>query len=228
MGYASRRETAAACRAGIITLGGEVVTKAAQAISLDRVRAGALCFDGEVVGPLAPLTLMLHKPEGYSCSHKGAGALVYDLLPYRFRARKPALSSVGRLDKESTGLLLITDDGEFLHRVIHRKTHSPKHYRVSVRDRLRGNESELFSTGEFMLMGDHKPLKPAIWSAESLVSGVMILTEGRYHQIRRMFEVLGNHVTALHRFQTGNLALGDLPTGEYKILSPADLLCIFS
>jgi 16S rRNA pseudouridine516 synthase len=228
LGYASRKEIAAACRAGRVTLSGEALTNAAQAVALDNVRTGALHFDGAAVDPITPLTLMLHKPAGYTCSHKGPGPLVYELLPARFRVRKPALSTVGRLDRESTGQLLFTDDGDLLHRIIHPKTHSPKHYRVSVQSPLRGDESALFSTGEFRLDDDDKPLKPADWQAQDASGGVMILSEGRYHQIRRMFAAIGNHVTAIHRFQTGGLALSDLAEGAYKILVPDELQRIFT
>ncbi|MGK2915035.1 MAG: pseudouridine synthase [Porticoccaceae bacterium] len=226
LGYASRKEVAAACRSGAITLNGAAIARADQAISLDLVRAGALALNGEAVDPPAPLTIMLNKPAGFTCSHKEAGRLVYDLLPLRWRSRKPTFSTVGRLDKDSTGQLLLTDDGDLLHRIIHPRTHSPKHYRVSTRDPLRGDETALFATGEFLLDGDEKPLRSASWRVESDHSGVMILTEGRYHQIRRMFEALGNRVTALHRFQTGGLALGDLDEGQYRILDPEELASI--
>lgn len=228
MGYARRREITAACRAGRVTLNGEAINDAEQAVALDLVRAGALHFDGAAVDPPSPLTLMLHKPLDYTCSHNASGAMVYDLLPVRFRARKPALSSVGRLDKDSTGQLFLTDDGVLLHRIIHPKAHAEKHYRVTLRDALSGDESALFATGTFMLKGEDKPLKPAIWRTESPHSGVMILTEGRYHQLRRMFGAVGNHVVALHRFQTGGLALGDLGQGDYKILSAEELARIFT
>ena len=191
-------------------------------------RPRELRFDGEAVDPPSPLTLMLHKPLGYTCSHKEAGALVYDLLPERFRHRKPALSSVGRLDKDSTGQLLFTDDGELLHRIIHPKTHAPKHYRVTVQKTLRGDEAALFSTGAFKIEGEEKPLLPALWRADRSNGGVMILTEGRYHQIRRMFSALGNRVTALHRFQTGGLPMGELKEGAYRFLSPAEVQSIFA
>ncbi|MGB5146781.1 MAG: pseudouridine synthase [Porticoccaceae bacterium] len=227
LGYGTRKEIATACRAGRVTLNGEVVVGADQAIPLDLVRAGALALNGETVDPPAPLTIMLNKPAGHTCSHREAGSLVYDLLPRRWRGRKPVLSTVGRLDKDSTGQLLLTDDGDLLHRIIHPRTHAPKHYRVELSDPLRGDEEARFATGTFMLDGDDKPLRPAIWSAESARSGVMILTEGRYHQIRRMFAALGNRVTALHRFQTGDLPLGDLEAGQYKILGPEELASIF-
>lgn len=228
LGYGSRKEIAAACRAGAIALGDTVVARADQAIPLDRVRAGELTLNGEAIDPPAPLTIMLNKPAGYTCSRKEAGSLMYDLLPYRWRGRKPILSTVGRLDKDSTGQLLLTDDGDLLHRIIHPRTHAPKHYRVELSDPLRGDEAARFATGTFQLEGDDKPLRPAIWNADHDRSGVMILTEGRYHQIRRMFAALGNHVTALHRFQTGALALGDLVEGDYRILGADELRAIFS
>lgn len=228
LGYASRREVALACRAGSVTLNGEVITKADYAVPMALARAGALQFDGEVVDAISPLTLMLNKPLNYTCSNKGPGALVYDLLPARFRLRKPALSTVGRLDKDSSGQLLFTDDGDLLHRIIHPKTHAPKHYRVHLQNPLRGDEAARFASGALILQDDDKPLKPAIWQAESASSGVLILTEGRYHQVRRMFAALGNHVTALHRFQTGGLALGELAEGAYQILSVSELQGIFA
>jgi len=227
LGYCSRSEAAAACRAGRVTLHGAAVRDAAQRVALAAVRAGALCLDGAAVDPPA-LTLMLHKPVGYTCSHDEAGPLIYDLLPERWRRRKPALSSVGRLDKASSGQLLLTDDGALLHRIIHPRAHAPKHYRVTTRAPLRGDESEHFGSGNFRLDGDPKPLRPARWRAETATRGVMVLGEGRYHQIRRMFAALGNEVVALHRFQTGGLALGDLAAGHYRILTSADIDAIFA
>lgn len=227
LGYGSRKEIAAACRAGAITLNDDPIRNADQTIPLDLVREGALALNGEAVDPPAPLTIMLNKPAGHTCSRREAGSLVYDLLPYRWRGRKPILSTIGRLDKDSTGQLLLTDDGDLLHRIIHPRTHAAKHYRVELSDPVRGDEAARFATGAFLLEGDDKPLRPAIWSADSDRSGVMILTEGRYHQIRRMFAALGNRVTALHRFQTGGLALGDLDAGQYKILGPEELESIF-
>lgn len=184
-------------------------------------------LDGENIDPISPMTIMLNKPEGYTCSHKDTGDLVYDLMPERFKSRKPAFSSIGRLDKYSTGQLLLTDDGDLLHRVISPKSNAKKHYHVTLRDDLNGNEAELFNTGEFYMDKDDKPLKPAIWIAENKCSGIMILSEGRFHQIRRMFETIGNEVITLHRFQTGGLSLNDLPKGEWRILNDDDLKQVF-
>lgn len=228
LGYGSRREINLACRAGAVTLNGQKLLKADQTVTFDQARAGALLVNGEIVDPPAPLTIMLNKPVGYVCSHRDAGALVYDLLPDRWRHRKPILSSVGRLDKDSTGQLLLTDDGNLLHRIIQPRTHSPKHYQVTVHAALRGDENDLFSSGEFFIHGDGKPLRPALWKPVNARSGVMILNEGRYHQIRRMFAAVGNHVVTLHRFQTGNLKLGTVEEGCYRILTTEDIQDIFS
>lgn len=228
LGYGSRREINLACRAGAVTLNGQELIKADQTVTLDQVRAGVLLLNGEIVDSPAPLTIMLNKPVGYVCSHRDAGALVYDLLPDRWRHRKPVLSSAGRLDKDSSGQLLLTDDGNLLHRIIQPRTRSPKHYQVTVHAALRGDENDLFSSGEFFIHGDDKPLRPALWKPVNARSGVMILNEGRYHQIRRMFAAVGNHVITLHRFQTGALALGDLEEGAYKILSAAEIQNVFA
>ncbi|MGE0668767.1 MAG: pseudouridine synthase [Sphingomonadales bacterium] len=226
LGYGSRKEMTAAIRNGWVTVAGAEVTDPSHPVAIEN--AGEVRLDGETVDPAPPMTIMLHKPAGYTCSHKDTGPLVYDLLPDRWRIRKPPLSTVGRLDKESSGQLLLTDDGDLLHRITHPRSHAAKHYRVTLRDPLRGDEAALFGAGGFALPGDPKPLKPASWTADGPTSGVMVLDEGRYHQIRRMFEALGNMVVSLHRFRTGGLSLGNLPEGSWRFLSPADLDGLFT
>jgi 16S rRNA pseudouridine516 synthase len=226
LGYGSRKEMTAAIRNGWVTVAGAEITDPGHALPLDRAREVRL--DGEAIDPPPPMAVMLHKPAGYTCSHNDVGALVYDLLPERWRIRKPPLSTVGRLDKESTGQLLLTDDGDLLHRITHPRSHAQKHYRVTLRDPLRGNEAALFGAGGFELPGDPKPLKPAFWTPDGPTGGVMVLDEGRYHQIRRMFEALGNLVVALHRFRTGGLDLGELPQGTWRFLGPGDIEALFA
>ncbi len=155
-------------------------------VSLEDARSGALTFDGEKLDPPSPLVLMLNKPAGYTCSHEDKGPLVYDLLPVRWQARKPALSCAGRLDKESTGQVILTDDGDLLHRVTHPKSHATKDYTLTLEHDLRGDEAALFATGTFLITGDAKPLKPATWTPRGPRTGRMLLQEGRFHQIRRM------------------------------------------
>ena len=103
---------------------------------------------------------MLHKPVGYTCSTKDPGRVVYDLLPPRFRERNPVLSTVGRLDRDTSGLLLFTDDGELLHRIIAPKSNLPKVYVATLAEPLRGDEAALFASGTLMLESEKTPLLP--------------------------------------------------------------------
>lgn len=178
-----------------------------------------LSFDGEPLDPPPRMILMLHKPTGYICSRDDQGKLVYDLLPPRFLARSPAVSSIGRLDADTSGLLLLTDDGQLLHKLISPKSALPKVYEVTLARPLEGHEAELFASGELMLRSETKPLLPATLEVTGERSARLTLTEGRYHQVRRMFAAAGNHVETLHRSQFGTLTLGDLPEGQWRLLT---------
>jgi len=226
LGYGSRKSVAQAMKDGALILNGEVLSDPSMQVDPDVMTAAM--FDGEPLDPASPLTILLHKPRGYTCSTDEQGLLVYDLLPPRWKKRDPILSTAGRLDKDSTGLVLMTDDGQLLHRIISPKIHVEKHYRVTLRDNLGGGEAAQFASGEFLLKNDNKPLKPAIWQPESDKSGVMILQEGRYHQIRRMFASLGNHVEKLHRFKLGGLELDGLEEKLYRVLIKGEIDSIFS
>jgi 16S rRNA pseudouridine516 synthase len=177
--------------------------------------------------PPAPLVLMMHKPAGVVCSHREPGRSVYELLPPRWRSRTPALSSVGRLDLDTTGLLLITDDGEFLHRVISPRSHAPKRYVARLGKSLAGTESEIFARGDLLLEGEDRPLAPAGLEVLDPFTARLTLTEGRYHQVKRMFAAVGNHVTALHRDRIGALALPpDLMPGAWRRLTPVECAAV--
>ncbi len=228
MGYGSRKEMQALARHGHVLLDGEHVRDAEQRIALTSDLQQRLQIDRKPIDPLPGFCLMLHKPLGVTCSHKESGPLVYDLLPTRWRARDPAISTIGRLDKETSGLLLMTDDGALLHKVISPKHHVAKRYRVTLDRPLRGDEAATFEAGGLMLEGEIKPLLPATMETLSPTEAFLTLTEGRYHQVRRMFAAMGNHVVALHRDRMGGLALpDDLPAGELRILGDADLKAIF-
>jgi 16S rRNA pseudouridine516 synthase len=181
-------------------------------------------FKGEPLDPPAPLTLMFHKPDGYTCSTDDPGDTIYDLLPNRFALRNPVISPVGRLDKDTTGLLLMTDDGQLLHRLISPKHHVPKTYRVTLDRPLEGHEGELFAGGELVLRGEDKPLLPAKMEVLGEKEAAITLEEGRYHQVRRMFAAAGNHVVALKRVSVGKLELPeDLAEGEWRILTEEEI-----
>jgi len=183
--------------------------------------------DDEPLDPASGMILMLHKPAGYTCSTKDKGRLVYDLLPDRFRIRKPVLAPIGRLDKETTGLLLMTDDGDLLHRIISPKNKLPKVYEAELEKPLRGDEIELFASGEMMLESENSPLAPAVLQSVSEQRVRLTIIEGRYHQIRRMFAAVGNHVVQLHRSRIGGLELGALPSGQYRLLDEQEQSRLF-
>ena len=228
LGYGSRREMQQLARNGRIRLDGTPVRDAEERVKLTPGLQASLVVDGEPLDPLPGVCLLLHKPLGVTCSHKEAGPLVYGLLPPRWRQRDPALSTVGRLDKETSGLLLLTDDGALLHRIISPKHHVPKRYVVTLERALKGDEAERFAAGTLLLDGDDKPLLPAELEVLSPTTARIILHEGRYHQVRRMFAAVGNHVAALHRDRIGRLALpDDLAPGEYRVMAAADIALVF-
>ena len=222
LGYGSRKEVAWMFREGRITHANGEVLYADDQVAHDDVR-----IDGEPLDPPPGLLLMLHKPVGYTCSTKDAGRIVYDLLPPRFRARSPMLSTVGRLDRDTSGLLLLTDDGALLHRIVSPKTHLPKAYEATLGQDLRGDEGDAFASGTLLLESETTPLAPARLLVHDRRHATLVLTEGRYHQVRRMFAAVGNHVEALHRSRIGGLALDGLGPDAWRILDDAERAQLF-
>lgn len=223
LGYGSRREVAWLFREGRVTdVDGEVL------YADDRVPHERVLLDGEPLDPAPGMALVLHKPVGYTCSTKDPGRVIYDLLPPRFRLRNPVLSSVGRLDRETSGLLLMTDDGQLLHRIISPKAAVAKTYDATLAEDLRGDEAAVFASGELMLEGEKTPLAPATLEVLAPRRARLVLTEGRYHQVRRMFAAVGNHVEALHRSRVGELGLDGLPEGQWRLLGEDDLARVFA
>jgi 16S rRNA pseudouridine516 synthase len=229
LGYGSRKEIQQMAEAGWIVLDGAKLKDASQRIALGADLPQRLTVRGKPMDPPPGLALMMHKPLGVTCSRKENGDLVYDLLPNRWRQRDPAISTVGRLDKETSGLLLLTDDGALLHRIISPKAHVAKRYRAILARPLGGDEGKTFAEGGLLLDGDDKPLLPAEMEVVSSTEAILTLHEGRYHQVRRMFAAVGNHVEALHRDRIGGLDLpDDLAPGDYRIMGEADLAAIFA
>ncbi len=219
LGYGSRREVEWIIRDKRVTdLAGNVLTTKSD-IAHDQV-----LVDKEPLDPIAPLVILLNKPVGFTCSTDDQGELVYDLLPDRFAARNPVLSTVGRLDKDTSGLLLLTDDGQLLHRMIHPKHRVGKRYRATLDRDLKGNEAAIFASGELTLNNDNKPLLPAELKVISPREVELTIFEGRYHQVRRMFAAVGNHVLELQRVGFGSLEINDdLPEGEWRILTAEEI-----
>ena len=229
LGYGSRREVTDLVARKQVVLDGAVAKDAGARIAVSADLPERMTVSGQPLDPPAPLTLLMHKPLDVVCSHREPGRSVYELLPRRWQGRMPALSTVGRLDKDTSGLLLITDDGPFLHRVISPKAQVAKRYLADLDRPLRGDEAELFAAGTLMLEGEADPLAPAALEALAPKQALLTITEGRYHQVRRMFAAVGNHVTALHRDRIGGLNLPeDLPAGGWRILTPAEQASIFA
>ena len=223
LGYGSRKQVTAMFREGLITdVDGEVL------YADDVIEASKVLVEGEPLDPPSGILLMLHKPVGHTCSHKDQGRLIYDLLPPRFHIRKPALSSVGRLDRDTSGLLLMTDDGALLHRIVSPKSKLPKVYRATLAEDLRGDEAATFASGTLMLESETTPLLPAELEVITPREARLTLHEGRYHQVRRMFAAVGNHVETLHRERIGGLSLDGLESGQWRPLDASDIAHLFA
>jgi 16S rRNA pseudouridine516 synthase len=214
LGYCSRREARAWIQAGRVTVRGGVQDDFGAKADPADVRV-----DGEPLDHPDGLLLLLHKPAGLVCSHdEREGPSVYGLLPARWRQRNPPVTSIGRLDKETTGLLLLTDRSELVHRLTSPKHKVPKVYRATVSTDLPPALIALFASGTLRLKDETEPCAPAELKIISPREAGLTLTEGRYHQVRRMLGSQGCEVLTLHRARFGPLELGDLPAGQWREL----------
>ncbi len=221
LGYGSRREVT-----GLVNR--QAVTRRDGSI----VRDGDTFDDADLLVDAQPLdvppgaVIMLHKPTGLVCSARDAAPLIYEVLPRRFILRSPIMAPVGRLDRDTSGLLLITDDGKLNHRLASPRSHLPKVYDAQLATDLRGDEAAVFASGTLMLDNETTPLLPAGLDVIGPRTARVTLTEGRYHQVRRMFAASGNHVVALHRQSVGGLELGNLEAGQWRELSAAEVAAL--
>lgn len=220
-GYGSRKICRQLIEAGCVTLNG--IPQQDYRNQIDPQAVLTIGIDGESwpVWPL-PLYLMLHKPSGYETSHQPLHhPSVFSLLPPQFLALK--IQAVGRLDVDTSGLLLMTTDGQFTHQLTSPKKHIGKCYQVTLKhpasDRLnehllRGvflkDEQQRIAADQAVLVNEH--------------SLQMTITQGKYHQVKRMIAAAGNRVEALHRVSIGTLTLDNLPQGKWRLLSKAELL----
>jgi len=173
--------------------------------------------------------LMLHKPAGTECSQKpSAWPSIYTLLPAPLRQRPQkgavqGVQAVGRLDQDTTGLLLLSDDGIFIHRMSSPKKHVPKVYEVRTKHLVTQAMVSQLLAG-VVLDDDPKPVRAAACSLSGPQDLRLTLTEGKYHQVKRMVAAVGNRVEALHRSQIGALVLPpDLAPGQWRFLTAQDL-----
>lgn len=214
LGYGSRKDVTRLIKNGWLT------RRDGSAVGIDDdVDPADLLVDDEPLDPAQGVLILLNKPVGYTCSTKDPGRVVYDLLPERFRYRNPVLSTVGRLDRDTSGLLMLTDDGQLLHRIISPRAALPKVYEVELAGDLNGSEAALFASGTLLLESETTPLAPAQMEVIDARHARLTLIEGRYHQVRRMFAATGNRVQSLHRSKTGNLDLAGLEPGQWRVVA---------
>jgi 16S rRNA pseudouridine516 synthase len=218
----TRREARLLIRAGRVSVGALVVTNAAEQV----FEGEPVSLDGVEQRLPGPLYVMLHKPAGVvTATRDSHQSTVIDLLPQGLARR---LHPVGRLDKDTTGLLLLTDDGDWSHRVSSPRQGCEKRYRAELADPADPSVAQELLAG-VMLRGDVKPARAV--SVERLGERTLRIgvTEGRYHMVRRMFGALGHRVTALHREQIGGLALDPaLAPGEWRALSENECIAVLS
>ncbi len=213
----SRREVGYALREKRISVNGDIARSASMKIGDD----DRVSLDGQALAPAGPRYWMLHKPAEYVCARTDASQpCVTDLLPPEAVAD---LQLVGRLDKDTTGLLLITDDGQWNHRITSPKRQCPKVYRVTTADPIAAETAARFAEG-VVLRDDPAPTLPATLEVIDSHSARLTLREGRYHQVKRMFAAQGNRVVALHRESVGGIELDpDLAPGDYRALTPEEI-----
>ncbi len=217
LGYCSRKEAQQWCNQGKVHLAsGDLLDDAAARVDPHQVRVlgSPLEFPGG-------LLVMFHKPVGLVCSHDSAkGPRVYDALPPQWLQRSPKITTVGRLDKETSGLLLLTDQGQLVQQLTSPKHHVDKVY-LALLDREPSPETELrFAQGiELKEQGEQFKTLPARFRALGARRVEVTVQEGKYHQVRRMFAAVGIQVLALERTRFGQWSLGNLASGEWRSLA---------
>ncbi len=194
-----------------------------QAKGVDKLRSDMrldpklLSFDGEPLDHPEGLLVVMNKPLGRVCSHDPReGPSVYELLEPRWNLRSPTVESIGRLDKDTSGLLLLTDRHDLIHRLTSPKNHVPKVYEATLQASVTQKMIDILASGTLLIHGETKPCLPAKLESLGDKKARITLSEGRYHQVRRMLGAVGAPVFKLHRSQFGPLTLDALPEGELR------------
>lgn len=210
----TRSQASKALRQGLVEVNGKLEKSASLKISEN----DSVIFEGEPLQWYTPgQYIMLNKPQGYVCSHDEQDhPSVLQFFDYPLAGK---LHCAGRLDVDTTGLVLLTDDGQWSHRLTSPKHHCEKTYLVTLADPIEDNYQQAFEQG-ILLRGEKTPTLPAKLEIIDDYQANVTLTEGRYHQVKRMFAALGNKVIGLHRWRVGNVVLPeDLEEGEWVNLS---------
>jgi 16S rRNA pseudouridine516 synthase len=216
-GFGTRRDCAGLIGLGRVAVGGQVVDDPGAEFATD----GLVVHVDGVAWPFHERALvLLHKPAGHECSQKPRHhPSVLTLLPAPLRTR--GVQPVGRLDEDTTGLLLLTDDGALIHRLTSPKHHVPKVYEVGTKHPVDAAQVERLRGG-VVLDDDPRPVRAAACEATGERALRLTLTEGKYHQVKRMVAAAGNRVETLHRSAFGALTLGDLAPGRWRWVDAAE------
>lgn len=217
-GYCSRREADSFLRSGRVCILNEQVKSGNL-----KARVVDVTVDGAPIDHPEGLLLVMNKPLGLVCSHDPReGPNVYSLLPELWMRRDPIPATIGRLDKDTSGVLLITDNGQLNHRWTSPKHKVEKVYQVTVDKPLTPDLANIFASGTIQLDGEEKPCLPSKLALLSNHEAELTLIEGKYHQVRRMFASLGYEVLKLHRSRFGDFDVSDLQPGEWKACGSPD------
>lgn len=206
-----------AIKAGRVSVNDVIAKKGDQKLLGDEI----VTLDGNIVEAFKTRYLMLHKPLGYVCANSDSDyPVVVDLIRL---PRWQELQIVGRLDIDTTGLVLLTDDGQWNHRITSPRHECDKIYRVTTANPISADTAELFAAG-VQLHGEKAPTRPAQLELISSHEALLKIHEGKYHQVKRMFAAAGNLVVALHRESIGNIQLDPaLAPGEYRALTAEEI-----
>ena len=214
----TRSQAAKALKSGVVSDNEEIEKSGARKVSAeDTIR-----YEGELLEWLeGGQYFMLYKPQGYVCSHDdGEYPTVFQFFDYPLMNK---LHTAGRLDVDTTGLVLLTDDGQWSHRITSPKHHCEKTYLVTLADPVEAFYAQQLAEG-ILLRGEKEPCLPAKMEILDDYNVNLTISEGRYHQVKRMFAALGNKVEALHRWRIGDIVLDEsLEEGEYRALSDKEI-----
>ncbi len=219
-GVGTRSQVKAILKTGAVTVDGAVERDGSRKINPD---SQSIAYNGEVLTHRGRVVVMLNKPAGYvTATEDKNDKTVMELLPesYRYLDLKP----VGRLDKATEGLLLFTNDGDLLHRLISPKKEVSKRYYARHEGAADGKAVAAFAEG--LTLGDGTKCLPAVLEPVGPGESYVTVCEGKYHQVRRMLAACGMPVTYLERQQEGNIPLGDLPRGQVRELTEAEIAAL--
>jgi 16S rRNA pseudouridine516 synthase len=228
-GFGTRRVCAGLIQQGLVAIGGQVWRDATADLEPEGLRFQVQGKEWEFHDKAY---LVLHKPAGTECSQKPSTyPSIYTLLPAPLRQRPQkgpvqGVQAVGRLDQDTTGLLLLTDDGQFIHRMNSPRHHVPKVYEVTTKHPLDAKQVDKLLAG-VVLDDDPGPVRAAACEMVGEHHLRLTLTEGKYHQVKRMLAAVSNRVEGLHRSQIGSFSLPpDLAPGQWRWLAPGDLAAL--